>query len=81
MLKTIKEGLPWCQVLMDKMDENGDGMLQEEEFCMFLGAAVMRERLEGSEDKQNETREANEDEQKKLKGILDVLNCVLPMLN
>ena len=45
MLKTIKEGLPWCQVLMDKMDENGDGMLQEEEFCMFLGAAVMRERL------------------------------------
>ena len=64
---------------MDKMDENGDGMLQEEEFCMFLGAAVMRERLEGSEDKQNETREANEDEQKKLKGKLKLsLNLFRP---
>ena len=28
--------MPWVQVLMDKMDVNKDGLLQEEEFCLFL---------------------------------------------
>ena len=83
MSKSRSTGEPWCQVLMDKMDENGDGMLQEEEFCMFLGAAVMRERLSSENDKNDEVREAdeNDDEKKKMQGILNLLNCELPVLN
>ena len=73
---------------MDKMDLNGDGMLQEEEFTMFLGAAIMRERLSdgGDNDKEDETRDAEEteddkEEQRKLKGVLSIIDCELPMLN
>jgi hypothetical protein len=87
MKKSLENGKPWCQVLMDKMDSNGDGMLQEEEFCMFLGAAVMRERMgqdDDDDDKDDETREAEEidkETKKKMKGILEVLNCELPVLD
>ena len=64
--KVTDTGLSWCQVLFDKMDKNGDGMLQEEEFCMYLGAAMLRERLTSKDqdnDKEDETRdEEDEDE-------------------
>jgi Ca2+-binding EF-hand superfamily protein len=85
--KVTDTGLSWCQVLFDKMDKNGDGMLQEEEFCMYLGAAMLRERLTSKDqdnDKEDETRdEEDEDEREnklKLKGVLGIIDSELPML-
>tara|TARA_B110000090_G_scaffold187997_1_gene217889 strand:+ start:884 stop:2047 length:1164 start_codon:yes stop_codon:yes gene_type:complete len=89
--KNVAIGAPWCQLLFDKMDTDGDGMLQEEEFVLFLGAAIMRERLNGKDgDKENETRdgqtttdatEMDKEEENKLKGVLSIIDCELPMLN
>ena len=64
---------------MNKMDINQDGMLQEEEFCLFLGAAIMRERLADSKKKKGEGDDDAESQQR-LTALMEVVDCELPSL-
>ena len=82
-----EKSMPWVQVLMDKMDVNKDGLLQEEEFCLFLAATLMREHFSNSKSKDEETREAEstdkdeKDRQRKLKDLIQILDSELPLLS
>ena len=72
--QNVEKSLPWVTPLFDKMDANKDGSLSSEEFCLFLGATLMRERFSSKED------ELRSPEQEKLFEVISILDAELPML-
>ena len=83
----VEKSMPWVQVLMDKMDVNKDGLLQEEEFCLYLGATLMREHFANTKKDGEEIRGAEstdpdqKDRERKLKDVIAIVDCELPMLS
>lgn len=73
--ENVDKSLPWVQPLFSQMDVNKDGSLSSEEFCLYLGATLMRERFASKED------EVRDEEQEKVRDVIRILNAELPMLS